>query len=40
MIRAESSMPSEMEPTRTLWGTYKIVIYDPDGYRLGFVEEE
>ena len=30
---------AEMEPTETPWGTYKIVIFDPDGYRLGFIED-
>ena len=38
--RIKDKVSSEMEPARTPWGTYKIVVFDPDGYRLGFVEEE
>ena len=38
--RIKDKVRAETGPTRTSWGTYKIVIFDPDGYRLGFVEEE
>ena len=38
--RIKDKVRAEMEPTRTPWGSYKIVIFDPDGYRLGFVEGE
>ena len=35
----KTKVKAEMEPTETPWGTYKIVIFDPDGYRLGFIED-
>ena len=30
---------AESEPARMPWGTYKMVVVDPDGYRLGFIED-
>ena len=28
----------ETPPTRMPWGSYKIVVLDPDGYRIGFLD--
>ncbi|MEE8592624.1 MAG: hypothetical protein V3T03_00725 [Candidatus Bipolaricaulota bacterium] len=35
----EGKMRVEAEPAMTPGGTTKMVILDPDGYRLGFVED-
>lgn len=35
----ECKVRVEAEPAITPWGTIKMVILDPDGYRLGFVED-
>jgi catechol 2,3-dioxygenase-like lactoylglutathione lyase family enzyme len=34
----KDKVEAEMSPTKTPWGSYKIVVLDPDGYRIGFVE--
>ena len=35
----KDKVEAEMSPTKTPWGSYKIVVLDPDGYRIGFVED-
>jgi len=36
-VRVKDQVDVEAELATTPWGTYKFVIRDPDGFRLGFV---
>ena len=36
--RIRGTVEVESGPARTPWGAYKMVVVDPDGYRLGFVQ--
>ena len=37
--RIRGRVRAEVEPEMMPWGTFKMVIVDPDGYRLGFIED-
>ena len=37
--RVKDQVEIEANLEKTPWGTYKFVIRDPDGFRLGFVEK-
>ena len=36
--KVRDNVQVESEPELMPWGTFKMIILDPDGYRLGFVE--
>ncbi len=38
--RIEGQVQVETTPAMMPWGTFKMVIVDPDGYRLGFIEDQ
>ena len=37
--KIEGKVRVEVAPEMMPWGTFKMVIMDPDGFRLGFIEE-
>jgi catechol 2,3-dioxygenase-like lactoylglutathione lyase family enzyme len=36
--KIKDRVKAETPPTRMPWGSFKIVVLDPDGYRIGFLD--